>query len=98
MERFVGAMRVVARNTCDGFACIWIHTILTERVTMPLHLVTGEAGSDPARVAELQVLIDAYNAVQAESLWPYVMESPIAIDKTGEEVILETDEYIYWPL
>jgi hypothetical protein len=31
-------------------------------------------------------------------LWPYVSEGPNAIDKTGEEPILETDEYVYWPL
>ncbi len=59
---------------------------------------TNLSGANSTRVAELQALLDAYNSVQAESLWAYVLEDPMALDKTGEEVIFEADEYIYWPL
>ncbi|MBU2647275.1 sulfatase-like hydrolase/transferase [bacterium] len=51
----------------------------------------------PDKVAELQRLLDAHNAEQAEPLWPSVIEGPIMIDKTSAEKMLVTDEITYWP-
>ena len=58
---------------------------------------TNIAPSNLAKVAQLQALLDAYNAQQIESLWPFVIEEPIMVHKTEAETMLESDEYIYWP-
>jgi arylsulfatase A-like enzyme len=58
---------------------------------------TNLADQYPKKVAELQALLDAHNAEQAEPLWPCVIEGPIRIDKTSADPIDENDEYIYWP-
>jgi len=55
------------------------------------------AAQRPDRVAELQALLDAHNAEQAEPMWPSVIESPQLIDKTAAEPYVEGDEYTYWP-
>jgi uncharacterized sulfatase len=55
------------------------------------------AETNPTKVAELQAALDGYNAEQVEPLWPSALSGPIMIDKTGEEEMLVTDEYIYWP-
>ncbi len=55
------------------------------------------AESEPARVRELEGLLAAHNAAQAEPLWPSVLNSPQLIDKHGGEPYVEGDEYIYWP-
>jgi arylsulfatase A-like enzyme len=49
------------------------------------------------KVAELQAALDDYNAEQVDPLWPSVLSAPIMVDKTEEEEMLVTDEYIYWP-
>ena len=49
------------------------------------------------KVVELQALLDAHNAEQVEPLWPSVLEDYVPIDKTDEDELLPTDEYIYWP-
>ena len=51
----------------------------------------------PDRVAELEVLLAAHSAQQAEPLWPSVIEGPQLIDKNGTEPYEPGDEYIYWP-
>jgi arylsulfatase A-like enzyme len=58
---------------------------------------TNLADQYPKKVAELQALLDAHNAEQAEPLWPCVIEGPIRIDKTSADPLDENDEYIYWP-
>ncbi len=55
------------------------------------------AESEPARVRELEGLLAAHNAAQAEPLWPSVLNSPQLIDKHGGEPYVEGDQYIYWP-
>ena len=55
------------------------------------------ASQHPEKVTELQALLKAHNAEQAEPLWDSVIEGPIRIDKTGEDPWQEGDEYIYWP-
>jgi arylsulfatase A-like enzyme len=70
---------------------IWLHNLALDPTEQ-----TNLAASNPAKVAELQALLDDHNAAQAPTLWPSVLSAPIAVDKTQEEAILETDEYIYW--
>ncbi len=71
---------------------VWLYN-LTEDPTEQTNL----ADSMPEKVAELQALLDAHNADQVEPLWPSVLEDYVTIDKTDEEELLPTDEYIYWP-
>ncbi len=51
----------------------------------------------PEKVAELEALLAAHNAEQADPLWPSVINDPQLIDKTELEEYEEGDEYIYWP-
>ncbi|HEY5645451.1 MAG TPA: sulfatase-like hydrolase/transferase, partial [Pseudomonadales bacterium] len=55
------------------------------------------AARRPEKVAELEALLDAHNAEQAQPLWPSITESPQLIDKHGGQPYEEGDEYIYWP-
>ncbi len=52
---------------------------------------------EPTKVAELDILLDAHNAEQVDTLWPSALNSPQLIDKHGGERYTEGDEYIYWP-
>ena len=51
----------------------------------------------PDKVAELEALLSAHNAEQAEPLWPSSFDAPQLIDKHGGQPYAEGDEYIYWP-
>jgi arylsulfatase A-like enzyme len=51
----------------------------------------------PDMVTELQALLAAHNAEQAEPIWPSVMDSPQLIDKDATRAYAEGDEYIYFP-
>ena len=51
----------------------------------------------PERVAQLQALLAAHNARQAEPMWTSVLDMPQLIDKTTTEPYVEGDEYLYWP-
>jgi uncharacterized sulfatase len=55
------------------------------------------AASHQGRLEELESLLEAHNAEQAEPMWPSVMNSPQLIDKHGGQPYEEGDEYIYWP-
>ncbi|RAN40306.1 sulfatase [Hyphomonas sp. GM-8P] len=55
------------------------------------------ADSMPGKVAQLQSLIDAHWANAREPLYPYIVESPIMVDKTAADRFEAGDEYIYWP-
>jgi uncharacterized sulfatase len=55
------------------------------------------AAERPDKVDELEALLAAHNAEQAEPLWPSVINSPQLIDKHGGQPYEEGDEYIYWP-
>lgn len=46
---------------------------------------------------ELMALLDAHRASARKPLYPYVVEMPIAVDKTLAEPFEAGDEYIYWP-
>jgi uncharacterized sulfatase len=55
------------------------------------------ADSEPAKVAELEALLDAHNSDQAPPLWPSVLESPQLVDKHGGQPYEPGDTYVYWP-
>ena len=55
------------------------------------------AESEPEKLAELEALLAAHNAEQAEPLWPSAVNSAQRIDRHGEEPFNPNDEYIYWP-
>jgi len=70
---------------------VWLHNLSVDPTEQ-----TNLADSETDKVAELQALLDAHNTAQVPSLWPSALSAPIGVDKTQEETILETDEYIYW--
>ncbi len=51
----------------------------------------------PGKVSELLALLNAHEGNRRPSLYPYVLEAPVAIDKTLAEKFMPGDEYIYWP-
>lgn len=55
------------------------------------------ANRRPDKVAVLRRLLAAYNAQQAEPLWPANFEAPVSIDKTMDQPESADDEYVYWP-
>ncbi len=55
------------------------------------------AALHPERIAELEALLDAHDAEQAEPAWPSVIEFPVRIDKTAADPWEEGDVYTYWP-
>ena len=56
-----------------------------------------QAGERPDMVIQLKELLAAYNAEQAEPIWPSVVDSPQLIDKDATRAYVEGDEYIYFP-
>lgn len=71
---------------------VWLYH-LDEDPTEQVNL----AEKRPEKVAELQALLDDFNAEQAEPAWPSAAQLPVLIDKTGAEEAQPGDEYIYWP-
>ena len=61
------------------------------------HVTTPPAAELAAKLAELEALLVAHDAEQAESLWPSVLDTPQRVDKHGGEPFNSNDEYIYWP-
>ena len=55
------------------------------------------AATEPAKLAELQTLLDEHAANARAPLYPAATEMSIAIDKTLAVPFEEGDEYIYWP-
>jgi len=55
------------------------------------------AAVEQSRLEELEALLEAHNAEQAEPMWPSVMNGPQLIDKHGGQPYEEGDEFIYWP-
>jgi arylsulfatase A-like enzyme len=55
------------------------------------------AQSHPDKLAQLKALLDAHKATARKPLYPYIMEAPVAVDKTRAEGFEAGDEYIYWP-
>ncbi|MFT5483013.1 MAG: arylsulfatase A-like enzyme [Halieaceae bacterium] len=55
------------------------------------------AQTHPDELAELSALLDEHAASARAPLYPYVVEMPVAVDKTLAEFFEDGDEYIYWP-
>jgi len=51
----------------------------------------------PDKVAELKALLAKHQEGAREPLYPYLIEGPIAVDKTNAERMEEGDTYVYWP-
>lgn len=58
---------------------------------------TNLAEARPDKLAELEVLLAAHAATAREPLYPSIIESAIAIDKTNADTIEPEDEYVWWP-
>ena len=70
---------------------VWLFN-LAEDPTEQVNL----ADQRPDKVDALKAVLAAFNAQQAEPLWPSVFEAPISIDKTLDQPESLDDEYIYW--
>lgn len=55
------------------------------------------AATESTRLYQLNELLDAHNAEQAEPMWPTVYDSAQLIDKHSGQPYEPGDEYIYWP-
>lgn len=55
------------------------------------------ADSRPDKLAELQGLLDKHLAGAVQPLYPYTIETAIAIDKTEADRVESGDEYVWWP-
>ncbi len=54
------------------------------------------ADARPDKLAELQSALAAWNAEQAEPMWPAQISTPINIDRDLSQPDQEGDEFIYW--
>jgi uncharacterized sulfatase len=70
----------------------WLYN-LAEDPTEQVNL----AGKRADKVEELTRLLEAHAAEAREPLYPYVIEFPVAVDKTLAERFEPGDEYIIWP-
>ncbi|MGJ8669301.1 MAG: sulfatase-like hydrolase/transferase [Oceanococcus sp.] len=55
------------------------------------------AAENPALVATLLAKLAKHDAEQIAPAWPALIEAPIPIDKTMDQVESADDEYVYWP-
>jgi arylsulfatase A-like enzyme len=55
------------------------------------------ADARPDKVAEMEALLAAHNAEQAEPAWPAMVEAVTRVDKTLDKPWSQDDEFIYWP-
>jgi uncharacterized sulfatase len=51
----------------------------------------------PGKVSELLALLNQHSENGRPPLYPYVLEIPVAIDKSLAEKFVPGDEYINWP-
>ncbi|MEH6693612.1 MAG: sulfatase-like hydrolase/transferase [Hyphomonas sp.] len=58
---------------------------------------TNLAETRADKLAELQGLLDKHHAGAVAPLYPYTIESPVAIDKTAADMVAPGDEYVWWP-
>lgn len=71
---------------------VWLYHLTSDPTEQ-----TNLAAQNPAKVAELQALLDQHNNELPPPMWPSVIEMPVAIDKPLGEPDSPDDEYIYWP-
>jgi arylsulfatase A-like enzyme len=65
-----------------------LNTDPTEKVNLAVR--------EPARLAHLQTVLAAHNAVMPAPLWPSFIEIPVRIDKTLDQPAAPDDEFTYW--
>lgn len=58
---------------------------------------TNLARRHPARVEQMRALLDRHREGARPALYPFVIEGPIAVDRTLAERAETDDEIIYWP-
>jgi arylsulfatase A-like enzyme len=58
---------------------------------------TNLATTEPEKLQALQALLDAHKASARAPLYPYIIQAPVAVDKTRAAHLEPDDEYIYWP-
>lgn len=51
----------------------------------------------PDKLSELKSLLELHHKDAVEPLYSHSVDSPMLIDKTGNEKMLPGDEFIYWP-
>ena len=56
----------------------------------------NRAAREPAKLAELEALLDAHDAQMAKPLWPSLIEGVIRIDEPLNAPPDRHDEYVYW--
>ena len=54
------------------------------------------AASEPERLADMTVALEAINAVQSAPIWPSLVAPPVYIDRNILETKTLDDEYIQW--
>jgi arylsulfatase A-like enzyme len=70
---------------------VWLYDLSVD----PLE-TNNLADANPAKVAELQALIDAHETEQVPPLWQSFIQGPFRVDKTQADEQLPTDEHVYW--
>lgn len=58
---------------------------------------TNLATRYPERLRQMRALLDRHRDGSREPLYPYLIEAPIAVDRTLAERVQARDEVIYWP-
>lgn len=76
----------------DNPAKVWLYNLALDPTEQ-----TNLADQTPAKVEELQALLEAHNAEQAPPAWPSLVELPIYIDQPQGADHKPGDDYIYWP-
>ena len=70
----------------------WLFNLATDPVE-----ANNLAASEPAKLAELQALLDAHHRNARAPLYASTTDIPVAIDKTGATKVTAEDEIVWWP-
>jgi arylsulfatase A-like enzyme len=60
------------------------------------HERTNVSEAEPAQLARLQSLLDAYERSLPPPLWPILLEKPVRIDADASVPVAPGQEYVYW--
>jgi len=69
----------------------WLHN-LNEDPTEQINLIE----SYPEKLNELGKILNKKLSEQVKPIWPSLLDWPIFIDKTLDEIVIKNDEYIFW--